>query len=263
MTTQKDQQWRERYGPWALVTGASSGIGREFATALAERGINVILIARRKARIEELSEQLTQKYSIESRCIGVDLSERDAVHKIERNTGNLDIGLIVANAGFGSLGASLNKKPEEELRMVDVNCRSVLDLCLSFGPKLRARGQGGVILMSSIVAFQGVALQTNYAATKAYVQSLADGLAKEWKPHGIDVLASAPGPVKTEFEKVAQMNMGKAEAPEVVARSTLNALGRKHTVRPGILAKLLGNSLSLLPRRGRSFVLGKVMEGML
>ncbi len=263
MTTQKEQLWQERYGPWALVTGASSGIGREFATVLAERGINLVLIARRKARIEEIAEQLSTKHSIASRCIGVDLSERGAVQEIESNTSDLDIGLIVANAGFGSLGSSLNKNPEEELRMVDVNCRSVLDLCLNFGPKLRDRGQGGVILMSSIVAFQGVALQTNYAATKAYVQSLADGLAREWKPYGIDVLASAPGPVDTEFAKVAQMNMGKAEDPGIVARSTLNALGRKNTVRPGFLAKLLGNSLSLLPRSGRSFVLGKVMEGML
>jgi hypothetical protein len=116
--------------------------------------------------------------------------------------------------------------------------------------------------MSSVVAFQGVPRAANYAATKAYVQSLAEGLRAELRPLGVDVVASAPGPVHSGFAERAGMRMGLALTPSAVASATLAALGRRGTVRPGWLSKLLGWSLALLPRWVRVRVMALVMGGM-
>lgn len=128
---------------------------------------------------------------------------------------------------------------------------------------MAARRTGGIVLFSSIVAFQGVPRQANYAATKAWVQVYAEGLRHELKPKGVDVLSVAPGPVATGFAARAGMTLGSAERPEVVARAALNALGRKGTVRPGRLATMLEAALSPLPRRGRTRIMGQVMAGMI
>jgi short-subunit dehydrogenase len=122
--------------------------------------------------------------------------------------------------------------------------------------------RGGIVLMSSLVAFQGVPRAANYAATKAYVQALAEGLRLELAPQGVDVVASAPGPVVSGFGSRADMVMGNGTKPDVVARQTLEALGRRGTVRPGWLSKLLEASLALLPRWGRARMMGMVMRGM-
>ena len=131
-----------------------------------------------------------------------------------------------------------------------------------FARRFAARRRGGVVLMSSLLAFQGVPRAANYAATKAYVQTLAEGLRVELAPVGVDVLASAPGPVRSGFADRADMRMSMALGPQVVARVTLNALGRKTTVRPGWLSKLLGWSLATLPRWGQVMVITQVMNGM-
>ena len=128
---------------------------------------------------------------------------------------------------------------------------------------MRARGKGGIILMSSIVAFQGVPNSANYAATKAYVQTLAEGLSRELGPSGVSVLSSAPGPVHTGFASRAGMQMGGATTAQTVARATLNALGQSTTTRPGLRSKLLGYGLGTLPRGIRSRILGTIMKGMM
>jgi short-subunit dehydrogenase len=138
----------------------------------------------------------------------------------------------------------------------------VLSQCRHYGQRLAARGSGGVVLLSSLVAFQGTPRSTNYAATKAYVQSLAEGLRHEWAGGGIDVIAAAPGPVRSGFASRAGMKFGIALAPVTVARQTLRALGRRGTVRPGWLSKLLGWSLAIAPRPLRVRIMGEVMAGM-
>ena len=149
-----------------------------------------------------------------------------------------------------------------ELNMIDLNCRSLAHMTHGFGGRFARRGRGGIVLMSSLVAFQGVPRAANYAATKAYVQSLAEGIWAELKPLGVSVLASAPGPVKSGFGARAGMAITTGQTPEEVAEGTLNALGRRATVRPGLLAKLLELSLSPLPRSARIFAMGRVMAGM-
>lgn len=260
--TRKQQRLRERYGPWAVVTGASDGIGRALARQLAAAGLHVVLAARRKEQLDALADELGREHEVQTRVIDVDLARPDGVDSLIARTLDLDVGLLVAAAGFGTSGAFVDGVLAEELAMIDVNCRAVAALTHTFGRRLVARGRGGIVLLSSLVAFQGVPRAANYAATKAYVQGLAEGLHAELKPLGVDVVASAPGPVRSGFGSRAAMTMGLAQTPEEVATGTLRALGRWTTVRPGWLAKFLEASLAFLPRWGRVRMMAVVMAGM-
>jgi short-subunit dehydrogenase len=261
MTNQKTSL-KLRYGPWALVTGATDGIGRAFAMQLAEAGFSLVLAARRGARLDSIAKEITQAHGVDCRAYPVDLGDLAATERLIAATADIDVGLLVAAAGFGSSGSFLERDPMSELEMVDVNCSSVLLQCYRFGQRFRARGRGGVVLMSSLLAFQGTPGSANYAATKAYVQSLGEALRVEWSAHHIDVIASAPGPVDTGFARRADMLLSRSTTPEVVARATLAALARKTTVRPGALSKLLGWSLGTAPRLLRVRIMGNVMAGM-
>ncbi len=262
MTASAIAKWRERYGPWAVVTGASDGIGREIARRLAERGLNLVLVARRVDRLSQLAAELSARHGVDTRVIGVDLTRPDAVTMVLSATETLDVGLLVAAAGFGTSGNFLDANLERELEMIDVNCRSVAALSMLFGRRFVHQGRGGMILLSSLVAFQGVPRAANYSATKAYVQSLAEALHIELGQRGVDVLACAPGPVQSGFAARANMRMNMALKPEDIAQATLNALGRRTTVRPGWLSKFLEASLATLPRWGRVRVMSLVMGGM-
>jgi hypothetical protein len=253
---------RERYGPWAVVTGASDGIGRALARRLAEAGVRLVLAARRRDALEALGAELGAAWGVEARAVAVDLATAAGVEALVRATAGLDVGLLVASAGFGTSGDFVAGDVATELQMIDVNCRAVAALSHAFAGRFVGRGRGGLLLLSSLVAFQGVPRAANYAATKAYVQSLAEGLRHELGPRGVDVLATAPGPVRSGFAARASMTMGAAQTPDEVARATLRALGRRGTVRPGWLAKALELSLALLPRWGRVRAMGAVMAGM-
>ena len=250
------------YGPWAIVTGASDGIGREMARRLAEAGLNLILVARRRTALAHLGAELMARHHIATRILAVDLAQDGAVDDIQVATGDLDVGLLIAAAGFGTSGRFLNSQLDQEMEMLQVNCGAVLQLSLGCGRRLAERGHGGIVLMSSIVAFQGVPFSANYAATKAYVQSLAEALHLELAPLGVDVLACAPGPVRSGFASRAGMRMGAALTPVTVAQTTLDALGRQGTVVPGTLSKALTYSLAPLPRAARARIMGRVMRGM-
>ncbi len=260
------QQWQKRlyrqYGPWAMITGASSGIGRELAVRLAEAGLNLVLVARRRAVLEQLADDLGRKYGVETRVVELDLAQQQSTEILEQATRDLDIGLLVAAAGFGTSGAFLNAQLEAETEMLEVNCRSLMELSWLFGRQFARRRRGGMVLMSSIVGFQGTPFAAHYAATKAYVQALAEALSVELAPLGVDVLAAAPGPTHSGFAARAGMNLGVALNPEDIAQPILTALGRQATVLPGLLSKLLTYSLMLLPRWARIRIMGTVMAGM-
>jgi short-subunit dehydrogenase len=253
---------RERYGAWAVVTGASDGIGRQFATLLGRSGINLVLVARRANVLAALSTDLTQATGVQAKVIAADLTSSDGVRAVLEETRSLDVGILVAAAGFGTSGAFIDNPFDEELAMIDVNCRAVAALAHHFGKRFAERRRGALVLMSSLLAFQGVPRAANYAATKAYVQSLAEGLRAELRPFGVDVIASAPGPIDSGFATRADMTMTMAGTPASVAAGTIRALGRFQTVRPGFLSKLLELSLSFLPRWGRVRIMALVMSGM-
>lgn len=251
-----------RFGPTAVVTGASSGIGKAFAEELAGRGISLVLLGRRSDTLAQLAQSLIQRYEVSVTTLAIDLSEPDAPEAVLRAVGVREVGLLICSAGFGTSGQFIDATIADEVGMVHVNCRSLMALTWHFGRRFAAQRRGGIVLMSSLVGFQGVPRAAHYAATKAYVQSLAEGLHHELRPLGVSVIASAPGPVHSGFAQRAKMSMGLAQRPEVVAASTLTALGKRATVRPGWLSLALEWSLKPLPRWGRVRMMGVVMGGM-
>lgn len=244
---------------WAVITGASDGIGRAFAVELATRNWGCVLVARRGDMLEALADELGA-----DRCLilPLDLADPGAIDLLAHATAELPVELLVAAAGFGTSGPLAGGALEDELTMIDVNCRAVAAQVHLFAGRMAAQGRGGIILFSSIVAFQGVPRSANYAATKAYIQTLAEGLRPELKPYGVDVLSVAPGPIASGFAARAGLTMGMSQTPDVVAKGALAALGKTTTVKPGWLAKLLITSLGFLPRWGRTLVVGQIMAGM-
>jgi short-subunit dehydrogenase len=258
----EQQRLLSKYGNWALVTGASSGIGKELATRLAEAGFNLFITARRQNLLNEMAENLTATYNVKVETITADVAQRAEIQKVMDEISSKDVGLLVASAGFGTSGEFANSNLDAELNMVQVNCSALLEFTYHFIQKFKQRGSGGIVLMSSIVAFQGVPFAANYAATKAYVQSLAEGLARELKPLSIDVLAAAPGPVQSGFSERANMEMDMSLTPQQVSEGTLKALGRKTTVFPGFLSKFITGLLATVPRWAKVRIMKMVMGGM-
>jgi short-subunit dehydrogenase len=212
--------------------------------------------------LKAVAAELMQKHRVEVRVLALDLAAPSAADAIVAATAGLDVGLLAAIAGFGTSGNFVDIPLTAELQMVDVNCRTVIELSHHFARRFAAQRRGGLVLMSSLLAFQGVPRAATYAATKAFIQTFAEGLRLELAPLGVDVVASAPGPVRSGFGARADMRMGAASTPDIVARQTLQALGRKTTVRPGFLSKFLEASLLPLPRWMRSRIMAFVMGGM-
>lgn len=262
-TTKNHSALKRRFGPAALITGASDGIGRAFAVQLGEQGFDLILVARRGDVLQEMALDLGTRFGVGVRVLAMDLSDPATVLELMSATENSPVGLVVAAAGFGSIGPFLGQDVDTEINMVDLNCRSVVALSYGFGQRMAAQKRGGIVLFGSLVGFNGAPMSATYAATKGFVQSFAEGISAELRPHGVSVLSVAPGPVGTGFAARAGMQMGQAATPEMVARSALGALGRQTTVRPGFLAKFLGWSLAMLPRWGRVRVMGVIMKGMI
>jgi short-subunit dehydrogenase len=262
MSAAGDKSFRHRYGPWAVVTGASSGIGLAIAGELARRGLDLLLVARRADLLRNAANRLHAAHGIECRILAADLGGEVGRAAVAHAIDGLDVGLLVNAAGYGTAGPLQSSDPAREADLLAVNALAPLLLSRALIPRLIARGRGGLVFLSSIVAFQGVARAANYAASKAYVQSLAEGLAGELHPHGVDVLSSAPGPVDSGFAARAGMHLGRAADPGTVAAATIAALGRRTTVRPGALAKLLGLSLSTAPRALRVRIMTAIMAGM-
>jgi len=253
---------RRNYGPCAVVTGASDGIGKAFAQELAAAGFDLVLAARRHTELDALASALSVKYGVSCLVVDLDLAHADAPERLIAAANGRDVGLLVAAAGFGTSGYFADNAVADESAMIDVNCRAVAELTHFYAGRFVSRGSGGIILLSSLLAFQGVPRSANYAATKAYIQTLAEGLRRELKSKGVDVLAVAPGPVNTGFAARAKMTMSATVTPHTVAREALAALGRRGTIRPGLLSKFLEGVLVPLPRVLRTGIMGQVMAGM-
>jgi uncharacterized protein len=252
----------QSYGKWAVTTGASSGIGFEITSLLAEAGLNVVMIARNEERLQFISNDLRKKWSVSTRVISADVSEHGGLKLIRDATNDLDIGLVVLSAGYGSSGSFIHSSIEEEVNMLRVNCEALLVLTHHFANRFAKQHRGGIVLLSSIVAFQGAPYAAHYAATKAYVQTLAEGISIELKNQGVDVLAAAPGPVRSGFEARASMKMKSALEPNEIGIPILNALGKQTTIFPGNLSKLLITGLRTVPRWGKIKIIEKVMKGL-
>jgi short-subunit dehydrogenase len=253
---------KDEYGDWAVVTGATSGIGLELATQLAGAGFNLIISSRNQENLQKTARLLKTLAPIQLITLEADVSSPEGIDTIIMAATGLPVGLLVASAGYGTSGHFVNSSLHAEIDMLRVNCEALLSLTHYFSQQFVKQGRGGIILMSSMVAFQGTPFAANYAATKAYVQSLAEALATELKPLGVDVLAAAPGPVESGFSKRANMQMSMSLTPAQVGVPILQALGKQNTVLPGFLTKLLVYSLRTVPRWGKIQIMAKVMGGM-
>jgi hypothetical protein len=252
----------QKYGPWALVTGASSGMGVEFARQLAAKGLNLVLVARREDRLRDLAGRLEKDPGIDTRVAAADLSRDDFLPSIQQAIQGLEVGLLVNNAGFANTGDLLDNDLNAELAMLHTNCRAPLMLAHELGKPMRERRKGGMIFVSSIVAFAGAPAWSNYCATKAYDLILAEGLARELKKDGVDVMALCPGNTRTEFQQVANTRDLLAMDPDTVVRHALRTLGRKSTTVVGAINSLLVFSTRFQPRWLNSIMFGMAVRRM-
>jgi len=190
--------FNEKYGPWALVTGASSGIGAVFAKELAAKGLNVVLVARRQDRLEALAKELKSNHAVETHIIVADLTTDSGIEAVKNETSKLEVGLLINNAGVEDSGHFLETSIDTAVAALELNCKTPLILSHHFAKKMKQRKRGGILFMSSLVAFQGTPYIANYAATKAYSLVLAEGLATELE-NDIDVLSINPGFTNTDL----------------------------------------------------------------
>ena len=245
-------KFQQKYGPWALVTGASSGIGKEIATELAARGLNIVIVARRQKLLDELKQSIAKEHSVEVRTIPLDLTEADAITRIDAATQDLDIGLVVPNAGVAMTGEFVDTDPQRNENMVRLNMLAPMEMAHSFGRKLAARGSGGILFVSSGFGYQGIPYVANYAATKAYILTLGEALHVELGRHGVDVTVLSPGLTATAMPDSMPIDFNKlpmiAMKPVTVARTGINALGKKATVVPGLMNKFYVWENRLMPR---------------
>jgi len=259
------ETFRARYGPWAVVAGGSEGLGEEFARQLATRGLNLVLIARRREPVERLAAELRTSAGVDVVAAPLDLAAPDLAERITDVTRDRDVGLGVYNAAFSAIGPFLDQDLATKLRTVDVNCRGPLVLAHVLGPRLAARGRGGLILMSSLAGTQGSPLVATYAATKAFNLVLGESLWDELRTHGVDVLTCRAGATRTpNFEATRPNTDGTpVMAPGPVVAAALAALGRKPSVVPGWANRAAGFVLGrLLPRRTAIRIMGNATRKM-
>ncbi len=245
----------ERYGPWAVVAGASEGIGASFSQKLAVRGMNLVLVARRAAPLEALAVELRDQHGVEIRVQSLDLGAADSVSEVNAATEGLDVGLLIYNAAYSPIGAFIDIEVEEHLKAIAVNVHGPLRFCHYFGRRLADRGKGGIILMSSMSGYQGTAMVANYAATKAYDTILAEGLWYELRSRGVDVLACIAGATLTPnyesaTDDIPSSGLARPMRADEVTEQALGDLGQRPTGVSGLRNRFASVLLSrLLGRR--------------
>jgi short-subunit dehydrogenase len=253
---------KQRFGPWAVVTGASSGIGKAFARQLAANGLNVVLVARRLPLLEALGSQLAEAYGIHYRAIALDLTRDDFMTPLVEATHDLDIGLVISNAGAGGPEDFLVTEHQELHHVVQLNATVHLDLTHHYGRRLAQRGRGGILLVSTLGARQAVPYAANLAAAKAYVLSLGEALHVEFQKVGVHVTVLLPGPTDTPvvadfgFEQ-ANLPM-KLMSPEQCAAEGLAALSANRATH--IAGRMNRIVAAVVPRAVVSSMFGNMMR---
>jgi short-subunit dehydrogenase len=250
-------------GKWAVVTGASAGIGAALARDLADRGAKLILTARRKERLEALAAELSAS-GTEVRIVLADLAKPEGPKAVYDATvgAGLAVDILINNAGLGQYGNFVSCDLDHELSQIRVNCEAVVHLSRLFLPPMVKRGRGWMLVVSSTASFQPVPFLSTYAATKAFDRFFSLGLAEELAPAGIRVTALCPGPTESEFFDVAGANTfrGKRDqSAEEVASRAIDALATgKRTVIPYLGGKLSAMGVRFLPVRAITYLVAKL-----
>jgi short-subunit dehydrogenase len=253
-----------KYGPWAVVAGASEGLGAAFADALAAGGVNLVLLARRADVLGEVAERLRTQFKVEVRTEACDMARPDLAEALAAITAGLEVGLCVYNAAFAPVGDLIDRPLDDLMRVVDVNVRAPLIVARAFAPAMAERGRGGVVLMSSLAGFQGAPRIAAYAASKAFNIVLGESLWSELTPRGVDVVVSTVGAVRTPgYAKAAGGDAPGTLDASVVAEVTLDALGRGPAITPGATNRLARFVLGrLLPRRAAIAIMASSTKGL-
>jgi short-subunit dehydrogenase len=226
------------YGEWALVTGASSGIGEVFSRRLAAAGMNVVLVARRKERLEALANELSTSFNIETRVVCADLSDEDETKGVVTAVEDLAIGMLVNNAGILNTGNFLDNDLEDEIRLLNTNCKSFLILTHGLGNKMKERNKGALIFLSSLTSVAAISRWSNYSASKGYDLMFSEALNTELKDYNIDVMALCPGLTRTELAEFSSITKLITMDVDVVVDIALSKLGKTNIVVPGIMNKI-------------------------
>ena len=257
----------------ALVTGASSGIGEEFARQLARRGYDLVLVARRKDRLSLLATSLSALHNVTAEVIEADLTAKEEVAVVERRLGVGDIDLLVNDAGLGSVGEFAQLPLDREVEQVELNVRALLQLTHAALRSMVQRGRGAIINVASMAGFQPVPYNATYAATKAFVVNFSEALHEEAKPHGVTVTCLCPGPVRTEFQQVAGIKAGRMRGKPLlrymagtsavgVVQSALGAMeAGRAVVIPGTVNRAIVETAHGLPRCVVRRLAGAAFEG--
>jgi short-subunit dehydrogenase len=242
----------------ALVTGASSGLGEEFARLHAEKGGDVILVARREDQLNALKTELESKHGIAAHVMAMDLGQPDAADRLHRQVtaAGLEVDVLINNAGFGGHGRFVERDLARDLAMIDVNVKALVGLCHRFGADMAERGKGRILNVGSTAGFMPGPLQATYFATKAFVSSFSQALDHELRPRGVTVTVLAPGYVRTEFAETADLHgtdlvNQKGASARSAAKHGYDAMrdGRLVTVNEGLLGFLVNWVIPLMPRR--------------
>jgi short-subunit dehydrogenase len=248
----------QRYGKWALVSGGAEGIGAGYAERLAAMGMPLVLLDIKGEQLEQTAARLRSAHSVEVRTVTLDLSDAGAVSAAIDGLADLEIGLLVANAGIGAVGRWLEVPLEVKIKQIAINCTSTMILCHRLTPSMVKRQRGGIIIMASGSAEMGCSFIVNYAATKAFDRVFAEGLWAELSPYGIDVTTVMPGAVNTPgFRASLPAGRGPTKLmqpvdPFIVVDAALAGLGNQINVRPNagrLGSAIMGLMLWLMPRK--------------
>lgn len=257
------QGFKEKYGPWAVVTGASQGLGAVYAEQLAKKGMNVVVVARSQEKLDKVAKRLQAEYGVEVKSVAADLGSADGIEKIKKDTSDLDVGLLINNAGAWQMGDFLKNDIEKDTANLGLNISAPIQLSHEFGNRMKERGGGGIINVGSGAALHGIPGQATYSAGKGFLQNFTEGLAPELKKHGIDVLQTNPAGIKGEASSIYDHSKIplKTLDPELVVEDSFAALGKKTKTTPGLFNKVaMGLNGMAFSRDHQALLAGKILE---
>ena len=264
-----NKEFQTQFGKWGVVTGASSGIGEEFARQLAAKGVNLVLVARRLEKLEELGKDLENKFNIQTKAVQLDLTDDNFLTTIDKAIKGLDVGVLISNAGNAVMGNFTNLALDNLQQMVKLNVVAQLGLSHYFAKRFSKQGNGGILLVSSMVAYSAGPYLANYSASKGYILNLGESLNYELKDKGVHVTVLSPGPTATEMIKREDADFSKmpmkAMTTEQCVKEGLQALVKnKPSHIPGTVNRIMAGMMKrVISRKGAAQQWGSMMKKMI
>lgn len=245
---------KQRYGQLAMVTGASSGIGKAFAQTLAAEGMDLVIVARRESALNELAAELQQAHGVTVHCIPQDLTALDAADNLSKTLRErgLEIDLLINNAGVGTHGRFTELDLEREKAMIQLNCQLPVALVHKLLPGMQSRGRGGIVMLASVAGQMPVPYMAAYSASKAFMRFFTESIWGELRGTGVDIVSVSPGDTATEFRQTADLNNKFPIPPRCaqdVVNTSLKSLGRKTSVVDGLMNKITAWWATWAPRK--------------